>query len=187
MKVICCDDNSLHLSLIQSALRNSGLKTKPEIWKTGSSGQQAIDLYLEAKKNGVQIDLVTLDIRMPVLDGLSALVKIKSINPLQRVVMASSEDEGTVEGKSREGRDALPEREKFMLLDKVKTRVISGDFTPGKISRILDACEELFLDPIEIAKHFKANGYLHKPYKVENVKAVIEHVMSGGGFLAKVG
>ncbi len=50
-----------------------------------SDGQAAVDLYREHKPC-----LVIMDIVMPVLNGLDALIKIKEINPEAKVIMLSS-------------------------------------------------------------------------------------------------
>lgn len=46
---------------------------------------QAIDLYKEH-----QPDLVTMDITMPEMDGITALKEIKQLNPAAKVIMCSA-------------------------------------------------------------------------------------------------
>lgn len=49
-----------------------------------------------AKCKNSQYDLVTLDITMPNMDGLSALKAIKEINPNQKCVMISAMDQQAI-------------------------------------------------------------------------------------------
>ena len=53
-----------------------------------SNGQEGVDMYNEFKP-----DLVTMDINMPVKDGISALKDILAANPEAKVVMLTSESE----------------------------------------------------------------------------------------------
>ena len=188
MNVICCDDTPAHQSLVQTFLQGTGkLIGKPiDIYKVGNNGAEGVKSFAEAKAKGIKIDLITLDIRMPELDGLSALVKIRQIDPLVSIIMVSSEDEKSVSIKKTKVSE-MPVDDRMKLLMKVVERVQAGINEPGKICKVLDACEELHLNPIEVAKTLKANGYIHKPYSAANVKAVVENVLSGGGFLSKVG
>ena len=56
-----------------------------EIAGEASDGQQAIAMYQK-----VQPDLVTMDIVMPLLDGVSALKELLLLDPGARVVMISA-------------------------------------------------------------------------------------------------
>lgn len=179
MKVLCIDDADIHLTSIKSMLK----LVKPQ-------GKDVSEI-LEAKngKLGVETfrslgaskpDLVTLDIRMPELDGLSALVILRSLAPSLPIVMVSSEDEKTISRK-KGGAAGIPLNEKFALLDKVAARVKSGQKEEGKINFILDACEELGLDPIAVAEHFGASGYLKKPYTKDQTQDVLSKVLAKTG------
>jgi two-component system response regulator YesN len=185
MRIIAADDNSMHLTLIQSVLKTALGSSELEFWKTPKNGLEAVAAVKEAKEKNVKIDLVTLDIRMPEMDGLSALVQIRALNPLVKILMASSEDEKSMKKYSTGQIAEMPAAQKIQLLEKVKDRVLKGIKEEGKINFILDACEELLFDPIEASKHFRANGYLHKPYQVESVKFILDQVFKGGAFITK--
>lgn len=178
----------MHLGLIQNFIKSSSLSPSDPITVVGTfvNGALGAQGFEDLKKKGTKIDLITLDIRMPTMDGLSALVLIRKIDKSVKVIMASSEDENTVTRKSNKVVD-MPVIERMALLKNVVNRIESKKLEAGKINFILDACEELHLNPFDVAKHLGANGYLHKPYTLEKTKAVLAHVMSGGSFVAKVG
>lgn len=50
------------------------------------SGEEALEIY---KEDGIQIDLVVLDLGMPGMGGQAALRKIIEINPMAKVIIAS--------------------------------------------------------------------------------------------------
>ncbi len=81
VKVLVVDDSAFARSSISRVLnRAPGM----EIVGQAANGQEAIDKTRELKP-----DVVTLDVEMPVMDGLTALRRIMHMNPLP-VVMVSS-------------------------------------------------------------------------------------------------
>lgn len=184
LKVFCIDDADIHLSSIQSMLRLVKVPDYDiEIIGSAKNGKDGVDII----ESGDKPDLVTMDIRMPVLDGISALVRLKKINPSIKVLMVSSEDEESM-SKKRGGASDLPMFEKLQLLEKVSERVVSGNVEEGKINNMLDGCEELGIDPIAVAQHFGAIGYLKKPYTIEDTQLTIAEVLKGSSnFVVKQG
>ena len=70
--IVIVDDIKINLVLIKIQLR----KTKANfVWLI--NGQEAIDYVQEKKK----VDVILMDIRMPVLDGVEATKRIKQIAP----------------------------------------------------------------------------------------------------------
>jgi two-component system chemotaxis response regulator CheY len=59
-----------------------------EVVAEASNGQEGLEMFKEFTP-----DIVTMDINMPVMDGLTALKEILLINPQARVVMLTSESE----------------------------------------------------------------------------------------------
>ena len=54
---------------------------------TAADGEDAVETYKELAPN---VDLVTMDITMPKMDGVSALEKILAFDPAARVIMISA-------------------------------------------------------------------------------------------------
>ncbi|MDF2821248.1 MAG: response regulator receiver protein [Clostridiales bacterium] len=82
MKKIMIADDSL---MIRMTLKRIFQQNGYEVVAEAANGQEAVDKYLSAKP-----DLVTLDITMPILDGISALKEIRSLNEDAVVIMISA-------------------------------------------------------------------------------------------------
>lgn len=78
--VLVTDDSMFMRSMLKKILIKSGYDVA-----FASDGFQAIEKYKELKP-----DIVTLDITMPNMDGLTALKQIMSIDPNASVVMCSA-------------------------------------------------------------------------------------------------
>ena len=66
-KILIVDDSRTSRRMLKNILENSG----QEIIGEASNGQEGFEQYIE-----LQPDIITLDITMPVLDGLGTLRKI---------------------------------------------------------------------------------------------------------------
>ena len=75
--VLVVDDEAVVRNGISRALANRNIKTK-----LADSGKEALDLLRHQK-----FDLVLLDIRMPDMDGITILKKIRNEYPETAVVM----------------------------------------------------------------------------------------------------
>ncbi|HTU25898.1 MAG TPA: response regulator transcription factor [Pirellulales bacterium] len=84
--MLVVDDHEVVRSGLASLLVDSGI----EIVGEAETGQQAIDLATEHSP-----DVILLDIRMPDMDGLDALEKIRRVLPAVKVVMLSTYDNPT--------------------------------------------------------------------------------------------
>ena len=80
-RVLVVDDALIMRRRISDIAKESGW----EIAGEAADGQQAIELYSK-----LQPDLVTMDIVMPVLDGVEALRAIRQAFPQARVCMVSA-------------------------------------------------------------------------------------------------
>ncbi|MDQ0337274.1 two-component system chemotaxis response regulator CheY [Caldalkalibacillus uzonensis] len=80
-KILVVDDAAFMRMMIKDILTKNGYEVVGE----AADGQQAVEQYSELKP-----DLVTMDITMPEMDGITALKKIKEIDPEAKVVMCSA-------------------------------------------------------------------------------------------------
>ncbi|CAM5788231.1 MULTISPECIES: response regulator [Brevibacillus] len=80
-KVLIVDDAAFMRMMIKEILSKNGYSVVGE----ASDGAQAVEKYKELGP-----DLVTMDITMPEMDGISALKEIKKIDPNARVIMCSA-------------------------------------------------------------------------------------------------
>lgn len=81
VKILIVDD----ARFMRLTLTNIFSKHNFEIVGVGENGQQAIDLYKELSP-----DIVTLDITMPIVDGMQALQEIMKYDPHAKVIMCSA-------------------------------------------------------------------------------------------------
>lgn len=82
--ILIADDSIVMRKNLKSILTRSGHNVVAE----AVNGQQAYTLY-----NKGEIDIVTLDITMPVLDGIGALKKILEKDPNAKVIIISALDQ----------------------------------------------------------------------------------------------
>jgi two-component system chemotaxis response regulator CheY len=80
-KILIVDDAAFMRMMIKEILTKNGFDVVGE----ASDGQQAIEKYKE-----LEPDLVTMDITMPEMDGVTALKEIKKLNPNSKVIMCSA-------------------------------------------------------------------------------------------------
>ncbi|MFY4773896.1 response regulator [Metabacillus sp. RGM 3146] len=80
-KILIVDDAAFMRMMIKDILTKNGYNVVAE----AADGMQAVEKYKEH-----QPDLVTMDITMPEMDGISALKEIKKLNPNSKVIMCSA-------------------------------------------------------------------------------------------------
>ncbi|MFV9509848.1 response regulator [Tepidibacillus sp. LV47] len=80
-KILVVDDAAFMRMMIKEILTKNGF----EVIGEASDGIQAVEKY-----NELRPDLVTLDITMPEMDGITALREIKKIDPNAKVIMCSA-------------------------------------------------------------------------------------------------
>ncbi len=80
-KILIVDDAAFMRMMIKDILSKNGY----EIVGEAADGAQAVRLYQETLP-----DLVTMDITMPEMDGITALKEIKKVNPQAKVIMCSA-------------------------------------------------------------------------------------------------
>ncbi|MFB6362741.1 response regulator [Paenibacillus elgii] len=80
-KILIVDDSLFMRMILRNVIQELGYETVAE----ASNGLEALTLYSELKP-----DLVTLDITMPEMDGITALEEIKNKDPDAKVIMVSA-------------------------------------------------------------------------------------------------
>ena len=81
MKLLIVDDSSIIRKAIQKYIKDFGL----EIVGEAGDGVEALEIFKETRP-----DLVTLDITMPEMDGLTCLEEILKIDKSAKVVIISA-------------------------------------------------------------------------------------------------
>ena len=80
-RILIVDDAAFMRMMIKDILVKNGF----EIVGEAADGAQAVQLFQDT-----QPDLVTMDITMPEMDGITALKEIKKVNPQAKVIMCSA-------------------------------------------------------------------------------------------------
>lgn len=80
-KILVCDDSAFMRMMLKKSLTDKG----HEVVAEAGDGKQAVQLYRQHKP-----DLVTMDITMPVMDGIQAVKHIHDEDPLARIVMVTA-------------------------------------------------------------------------------------------------
>jgi len=80
-RILVVDDAAFMRMMIKDILTKNGYEVVGE----ASDGAQAIEKYRETNP-----DLVTMDITMPEMDGITALKEIKKLDPSAKVIMCSA-------------------------------------------------------------------------------------------------
>lgn len=79
---IIIDDDKNIQNLLSEILELQGISVKG----VGNNGQEAVDIFEKQKP-----DIVFLDVRMPKMNGIEALKKIKQIDPNAKVIMVTAD------------------------------------------------------------------------------------------------
>jgi len=81
-KTILISDDALFMrTMLKTILVNSGYQVAGE----AANGEEAVNMYQECKP-----DLVFMDITMPVMDGITAVKKIRSFDPSSKIIMCTA-------------------------------------------------------------------------------------------------
>ena len=80
-RILVCDDAAFMRMMVKDILQKNGYEVVAE----AGNGKEAIERYKE-----VSPDLVTMDITMPEVDGIMALMEIMKIDPNAKVLMCSA-------------------------------------------------------------------------------------------------
>lgn len=173
MNVYCVDDSPMQLGNIQEAIRIA-CHDRELIFTTCNNGQELLDIIDDCPP-----DLITLDINMPKLDGLSTLVRLRHRAFNCKIIMVSAENEKVIKRLAKVHHFTGEESKRHEMLDRVVHRVKQGVQVDGKINSVLEACGSLGLDPIDIARRLGANAFLQKPFDADDAAVRLRKLLSG--------
>ena len=88
IRVIIADDHVLYRAGVKAALSS---KSDIKIIAEADNGSHLLNLI----KN-IVVDVILLDIQMPIMDGIATLPEIKKINPLIKVIMLTMVDDNSM-------------------------------------------------------------------------------------------
>jgi two-component system, chemotaxis family, chemotaxis protein CheY len=88
-RVVICDDKAIDAQQIRQILESRSYRVEAVF----DNGRKLLNWYAE---HGDKIDLIILDIIMPVLDGYATFWKLKEMNPMPRIVFVSVENTATL-------------------------------------------------------------------------------------------
>ncbi|WP_339063308.1 response regulator [Tepidibacillus marianensis] len=80
-RILVVDDAAFMRMMVKEILTKNGFEVVGE----ASDGVQAVEKF-----NELRPDLVTLDITMPEMDGITALKEVRKIDPNAKVIMCSA-------------------------------------------------------------------------------------------------
>ncbi|MBN1793038.1 response regulator [Candidatus Woesearchaeota archaeon] len=92
-KIMIVEDSSLMIAVISNFIKKEG---KEVTLISAHNGKEAIDMYEQEKP-----DIVFMDIKMPIMDGMQSLEEIKKKDPAAKVVMCTSLKEQAQEDKAK--------------------------------------------------------------------------------------
>ena len=81
MKVLITDDTAFMRMTLKNVIEKNGYEVVGE----AGDGEDAVAKYQELRP-----DLVTMDITMPKMDGITAIKEIRKINPDARIIVCSA-------------------------------------------------------------------------------------------------
>jgi len=117
IRVINVDDSAFMIKALEMMLKNVD---DIEIVAIAKNGKEAIEKVKEFKP-----DVITLDIEMPIMDGISALKILVKESPLPVIMLSSLTTEGadaTMEALSIGAADFIAKQSSFVSLDIVKIK-----------------------------------------------------------------
>ena len=112
--ILLVDDSRTSRKILRNILESAGHTIVDE----ATDGEQAIEKYIASKP-----DVITLDITMPVMDGIEALKQIKLVDSDAKVIMVSASSQ----------KDKLIEAVKYGAED-----FIAKPFEASQIITVLD-------------------------------------------------
>lgn len=113
IKVLVVDDSSFFRRRVSEIINSSSAL---EVVATANNGQEAIDMVIKYHP-----DVVTMDVEMPIMDGITAVKKIMASTPVPILMFSSLTHQGasaTLDALEAGARDFLPKKFEDIARDK---------------------------------------------------------------------
>lgn len=114
--ILITDDAVFMRMMLKSILTNNGY----EVCGEASNGKEALDKYKELKP-----DIVTMDITMPEVDGITGVKLIRDYDPSAKIIMCSAMGQQT------------------MVLEAIRAGAVDFVVKPFDNSRVLEAIRKV--------------------------------------------
>ena len=88
--ILVVDDEPQLREIAKEVLTTSGYQVSE-----AANGQEAVDVYKEHRENGNRVDLVMLDMSMPVMDGKTCMKCLRGIDPSVTILITTGHTDGT--------------------------------------------------------------------------------------------
>lgn len=175
IKVLVVDDSAFMRKIISDVINS---QDNLKVIDTAKNGKEAIDKIKNLKPN-----VVTLDIEMPVLDGLSALEMIMKRNPVPVIMLSSL---------TKEGADATIKALQLGAVDFITKpisifKISAADMKKQLIDKVYIASKVKFKSklynvnkPLYFENNYKTPSYKINPEN-KSIKKIIAIVTSTGG------
>ncbi|MBU8847999.1 MAG: response regulator [Desulfobacterales bacterium] len=142
-KILIVDDEEIIVRLLSMSLRSDGYETV-----TAHSGEQGLEVFKSEAP-----DIVVTDIKMPGMDGLELLKKIKEIDPEKEVIIVTGHGDidSTITALQRGASDFInkPVRDEALAiaLERAKTKIAIREklkeYTENLEFKVAEATEEI--------------------------------------------
>ncbi|GGZ29077.1 DNA-binding response regulator [Echinicola pacifica] len=132
IKVVLADDHMVVRSGIKNLLENEGEVT---VIGEASNGEEALEVVQEVKP-----DLLIIDIRMPVMNGLEATKKLNSLDQgIKALILSMHDDEDYILQSIESGASGylLKDTSKEEFMKAIRTIHQGGQYFSGDISQVL--------------------------------------------------
>lgn len=170
VRVLVVDDSAFMRKAISMMLQS---EHEIEVIGTARDGIEAIEKVKELKP-----DVVTLDVEMPRMDGITALKKIMKDTPLPVLMVSSLTEDGakaTVDAMAAGAVDFIPKQLSYISLDitKIKEELVA------KIKLIAGRKHNFFRRTPPLRPHLEPKSYV---LSATRVKLVMIGISTGGPF-----
>jgi len=158
MHILVVDDEEAQRNLLAGFLKNKGYTVT-----TASSGKEAIE-----KNSTMQFDLAILDLKMPEIDGVETMTKMKEIDPHTYFIILTGY--GTIESAVKAMKlGAYDYINKPINLDELEL-IIGRVHEDENIHRELEALRE------EVKEQFKFESFITESKKMKEILSLIPRI-----------